>query len=229
MGMVTYVRISRCMEMMVFSKVILASASPRRKELFALLGYEFRIHPPDMEESPFPGEIASDYVVRLAEEKAKWVSAQQSARALIIAADTTVVFQDQILGKPSSKDEAEQMLLALRGNIHQVYSGLAINLNDWMTSDLCRTDVPMRQYTDQEIQAYIDSGDPFDKAGAYAIQHTGFHPVHHLSGCFANVMGLPLCHLARSLRKAGISVPLQVPHICQEHIDYDCPVFHLYI
>ena len=182
-----------------------------------------------MEESPQTGEIASDYVNRLAEEKAMWVSLKEGTNALIIAADTTVVFQDQILGKPTSKTEAERMLQALRGKIHQVYSGVTVLLNEQVINDLCRTDVPMREYSDLEIQAYIDSGDPFDKAGAYAIQHTGFHPVYNLVGCFANVMGMPLCHLARSLRKVGVNVPSQVPDICQDHIDYDCPVFRMFI
>ncbi len=83
----------------------------------------------------------------------------------------------------------------------------------------------MRPYTDQEIDAYIASGDPFDKAGAYAIQHAGFHPAENFSHCFANVMGLPLCHVTRSLRKLGIDPVNDVPHACQAYLNYECPVF----
>jgi predicted house-cleaning NTP pyrophosphatase (Maf/HAM1 superfamily) len=91
-------------------------------------------------------------------------------------------------------------------------------------TDLACSDVPMRAYTDDEIEAYIASGDPFDKAGAYAIQHKGFHPVENFSQCFANVMGLPLCHVVRTLRKLGVEAPHNVPVLCQAHIHYECPV-----
>jgi len=116
------------------------------------------------------------------------------------------------------------MLGQLRGNLHKVYSGIAVSGNGETVSDLCVTDVPMRSYSDQEMQAYIDSGDPFDKAGAYAIQHAGFHPVEYLCGCFANVMGLPLCHLTRSLRELGMSINQNIPQACQDHLDYVCLV-----
>lgn len=208
-----------------FSTVVLASASPRREELFSLLGLDFKIMPADVEETPYPDESAAVYVVRLAEQKAKWVSLQVAESSLIIAADTTVVFNEEILGKPSNKNEAENMLRSLRGKTHQVYSGIAVFLYGLLVKDLCRTDVPMREYSDQEIVSYIESGDPFDKAGSYAIQHAQFHPVENLHGCYANVMGLPLCHLSRSFRRMRIPIHDQIPEVCQDHIGYNCPVY----
>lgn len=119
------------------------------------------------------------------------------------------------------------MLRRLRGRTHQVYT--AITLLDLQTdrsiTDLACSDVPMRNYTDEEIEAYIASGDPFDKAGAYAIQHDGFRPVENFSQCFANVMGLPLCHVVRSLRQLHAEAPNDVPTLCQAHIRYQCLVF----
>jgi predicted house-cleaning NTP pyrophosphatase (Maf/HAM1 superfamily) len=110
--------------------------------------------------------------------------------------------------------------------VHQVYT--ALTLVDAATgrsvTEVAATDVPMRDYTDDEIEAYIASGDPFDKAGAYAIQHAGFHPVAALRGCYSNVMGLPLCHLVRALRAFGIELGADVPLRCQQHQQYDCDV-----
>ena len=210
-----------------FTAVILASASPRRKELFALLGFEFQVVPAEVEESPQHSETAPDYVIRLAEEKAQWVGARQDSSALIVAADTTVVDNGRILGKPADDADAEHMLRRLRGNLHKVYSGIAVAWDGDLHSDLCETDVPMRNYSDQEMQAYIGSGDPLDKAGAYAIQHSGFHPVENLNGCYTNVMGLPICHLARALENVGVKVSLDIPIVCQEQIDYVCPIHQL--
>ena len=119
------------------------------------------------------------------------------------------------------------MLRRLRGRVHQVYT--AVTLIDLRTdrsiTAVACSDVPMRAYTDDEIEMYIASGDPFDKAGAYAIQHNGFHPVENFAQCFANVMGLPLCHVVRALRQFGVEAPHDVPAMCQAHIRYDCPVF----
>ena len=96
--------------------------------------------------------------------------------------------------------------------------------SDNLITDLCVTDVPMRNYTDAEIEAYVATGDPLDKAGAYAIQHPGFHPVERMAGCYASVMGLPLCHLTRSLRKLGFQPQTDISAACQAHLSYDCPV-----
>jgi MAF protein len=208
-----------------FSTVILASASPRRRELFSLLGMEFQVIPAEVDEIPFRGETAPDYVLRMAEDKARWIVDRQDATPLVLAADTTVVDHDQILGKPLDAEEAERMLKSLRGRVHLVYSGIVVAWKRELRTDLCRTEVPMRHYSDQEMRAYIASGDPMDKAGAYAIQHKGFHPVEGMSGCFANVMGLPLCHLVRTLGSLGLEICRNVPQTCQDHIGYGCPVY----
>jgi predicted house-cleaning NTP pyrophosphatase (Maf/HAM1 superfamily) len=108
-----------------------------------------------------------------------------------------------------------------------VYTGIALiqTTTGQTHDDVCETDVPMRDYTDQEISEYIATKDPMDKAGAYAIQHPGFHPVETLSGCYASVMGLPLCHLVVGLRKFNIDIPDDIPLRCQDTLDYACPVF----
>jgi MAF protein len=159
-------------------------------------------------------------------EKARWVAALHGDSALILAADTSVVDNDQILGKPVDFRDAEQMLRKLRGRCHKVYSGIGVIWKGKIVTDLCKTDVPIRNYSDKEIQEYIKTGNPLDKAGAYAIQHPDFHPVEHLEGCYANVMGLPLCHLTRAMMQVGIKVKKDIPVICQDYIRYKCQVFH---
>ncbi|MBN2499964.1 MAG: septum formation protein Maf [Anaerolineales bacterium] len=209
------------------TELILASASPRRRELIALGGWKFTVQTAEIDETPLPGENPSDYVLRLAVGKAQAVAAAAPNPAVIVAADTTVVDQDEILGKPADEAEARAMLERLRGRTHQVYTALtAVHTgNNLIFADQACTDVPMRAYTDEEIQTYIDSGDPFDKAGGYAIQHAGFHPAENLSGCFANVVGLPLCHLTRTLSKLGIQPEADIPENCQRTLAYDCPIF----
>ncbi|NJL93118.1 MAG: Maf-like protein [Anaerolineae bacterium] len=146
---------------------------------------------------------------------------------MIIAADTAVVDQGRLLGKPRDALEAEQMLRQLRGRTHQVWTGVAVldTQDGRLEVDAAVTDVPMRDYTDEEIAAYISSGDPFDKAGAYAIQNQEFRPVLTRTGCYANVVGLPLCHLLRTLRRLEIYPPQDVPYLCQTAHDYECGVF----
>jgi predicted house-cleaning NTP pyrophosphatase (Maf/HAM1 superfamily) len=119
------------------------------------------------------------------------------------------------------------MLSRLRGRIHHVYTALAIHDVETgrLETDLCVTRVPMRDYSDLEIEQYVDTGDPLDKAGAYAIQHPGFHPVIGLRGCYACVVGLPLCHLQRSLGKFSLAPLEDVPRACQAALSYECPVF----
>jgi septum formation protein len=221
----------------VNAALLLASASPRRRELIKLLGLPVETTSADVDEVPLPGERAAEMAQRLSREKALAAARQillpahrgasQFTSRLILASDTVVSLDGEPLGKPRDAAEARSMLRRLRGRIHQVYT--AITLIDLQTdrsiADLAGSDVPMRRYTDAEIEAYIASGDPFDKAGAYAIQHAGFRPVENFSGCFANVMGLPLCHVTRSLRKPGVEAPNDVPVLCQAHLRYDCPVF----
>lgn len=208
--------------------MVLASSSPRRRQLLSLGGWTFSVLPVEVDERPERGESGDKYVLRLAESKARASTALIAGEAVVIAADTCVVDGDELLGKPVDEPEAEAMLRQLRGKVHQVYSALAVMRmpEGALVTDLCVTDVPMRDYSDREMLEYIASGDPLDKAGAYAIQHAGFHPVEGMQGCFANVMGLPLCHLLRTLRRLGISPQVDLPAACQSELDYLCPVFH---
>jgi len=118
------------------------------------------------------------------------------------------------------------MLLALRDREHEVHTGIVIisRKSGKQIEDVCTVSVPMRRYSEAEIEAYLETGDPLDKAGAYAIQHPGFKPVDNLHGCYANVVGLPLCHLIRALEKVGIRSNEDVPSTCQQHFNYLCPV-----
>jgi MAF protein len=214
----------------VGGEVVLASGSPRRRELVALLGLPFRITAAEIDETPQLGEAPAAMVTRLSREKAR--AARQSVQTtnpptLLIAADTTVSLDGQVLGKPLDAAEARSMLTRLRGRSHQAFT--AITLLDLgtgqMVTDLASTNVPMRNYSNEEMEAYIASGDPFDKAGGYAIQHSGFSPVAGMTGCYANVAGLPLCHVTRSLRALGVEPPVDVPAACQAHLGYECLVF----
>ncbi len=182
---------------------------------------------PDVDESRRIGEPPGDYVVRLAESKARAAAqAAGSSARFLVAADTTVVDGDELLAKPADAADAMSMLRRLRGHTHQVYTGLALlDLQGGrLAHDLCVTDVPMRRYSEAEIIDYVGTSDPLDKAGAYAIQHPSFHPVEGLRGCFASVMGMPLCHLLRLLARFGFRAPASLPLNCQAHLDYDCPV-----
>ncbi len=195
--------------------------------MLAWTGWDFRVMPANLDESRLPDEPAGTYVLRLANAKANAMRSQAQPGELVLAADTIVVDGDQLLGKPAGPAEAGAVLRQLRGRTHQVYTALAvIDPREGVTQpDLCVSQVPMRPYSDAEIEAYILSGDPFDKAGGYAIQNEAFHPVVGFRGCFASVMGLPLCHLARTVGKIGINPPVDIPQTCQAHLDYDCPVF----
>jgi MAF protein len=208
------------------TQIILASGSPRRRELLALGGWTFEIIPAEVDETPHDGEAPADYVLRLAEAKARAIAAETADGRLILAADTTVADGTLILGKPADAQEAHQMLKSLRGRAHQVFTAIALYLpdKDRLITDLAETTVPMRDYSDAEIEAYIQTGDPFDKAGAYAIQHPEFKPVEHLEGCYANVVGLPLCHLARGLAEFGLQPQSNLPQACQNRLNFDCPV-----
>jgi septum formation protein len=207
--------------------LVLASTSPRRRELLRLGGWMFETRPADVDESQQPGEAPRDYVLRLAESKARAGAASARTGEVLLAADTAVVNGETVLGKPKKPAEAGAMLRTLRGHSHLVMTGLAVlrPADGHLVTDLCVTDVPMRAYHDDEVEAYVASGDPLDKAGAYAIQHPAFHPVDSLGGCYASVMGLPLCHLTRSLRKIGISPNTDIAEECQSALAYTCPIF----
>lgn len=196
---------------------ILASSSPRRRELLGSLGFEFSIQKPGIDESQHPGEVPLEYVARLSREKAASIALAVTSWATVLAADTIVVLgadtlgideQGDILGKPLDAAEARQMLTRLRGRVHQVCTALTLLKVEGNTASppitrITRTDVTMRDYTDGEIEAYIATGDPFDKAGSYAIQHPIFRPVARIDGCYTNVVGLPVCALKNALVEIG--------------------------
>ena len=206
--------------------LLLASNSPRRKQLLALGNWNFNIVVSDVDESQLADETPKDYVLRLAQAKALAVVAKAHPENIIIGSDTAVVDGDEILGKPKDEMDAVRMLKQLRGHTHQVFTGVAVYRMDGesMLTELCVTDVPMRNYSDAEIQAYVKTGDPLDKAGAYAIQHPDFQPVESMSGCYASVMGLPMCHVLRTLKKLDVYAMADVPLGCQTLLNYQCPV-----
>ncbi len=198
-------------------RLILASGSPRRREILARLGWTFAVIRPDIDETPYPAEPPDQYVARLSREKALIVRSslvwendpESDESALIIAADTTVALDSEILGKPADAAEATTMLRQLRGRTHTVFTGITVcraDTND-METVVTATQVHMRDYSDDEIVRYVTTGDPFDKAGSYAIQHAFFRPVERIEGCYANVMGLPLCTLYRLLAADGVKSP----------------------
>ena len=194
--------------------------------MLAWPGWPFQAAPSNIDESVKSDEKPLDYVRRLACEKSMTAIPQAQSGELIIAADTIVVLDADILGKPSNAQSAVVMLKSLKNRSHQVITAIAVQLagqpDFWQ--DVCISDVRMRNYSDQEIEAYIQSGDPFDKAGGYAIQNSRFNPVEHFSGCYASVMGLPLCHLERTLRKISGYLPCDMSEICRKKLEYECPI-----
>lgn len=204
--------------------LILASNSPRRRQLLTLGGWVFQVQAAEIDESVRPGETPRAYVERLAHEKVNAAAMRAPADSILVGSDTTVVIEGQILGKPADAAEARAMLTRLRGRVHQVFTGIAIlNRRDGRRlSEVVCTDVPMRQYSDEEMERYIRSGDPLDKAGAYGIQHPQFQPVERMEGCYASVMGLPLCSLARLLAQVGLPPRADVAARCQAALSYHC-------
>ena len=185
-------------------KWILASQSPRRLELLSRLVSDFEILADDSEETLIPGEKPEQAVKRLAQEKAENVSKKTGKDALILAADTVVVLEGRILGKPKDEADAFHMLSSLSGNTHQVFTGIAVL--DAKTGR-CETAAEMtkvrfRKLSEEEILRYIASGEPMDKAGAYGIQEKGALLVEGIEGDYFNVVGLPLCRLGILLRES---------------------------
>ncbi len=206
--------------------LILASNSPRRRQLLSLAGWMFSVAAANIDESQLPDESPRDYVTRLAEAKARAILPQAHSEHLIIGSDTSVVIDGEILGKPVDEHQARAMLTRLRGRTHQVYTGISVVRAEDGTAltEVVITDVPMREYSDEEMNAYIRSGDPMDKAGAYGIQHPDFQPVAAMDGCYASVMGLPVCSLTILLRQMGAHPRADVATGCQATLNYLCPV-----
>jgi len=204
-------------------RLVLASASPRRRQLFSILNVPFIAVAADVDEEIEEGESPQEMVCRLSLAKARTV-ALSYPEGLIVAADTIVVLDGDVLGKPADEAEAVAMLRRLRGRKHTVLSGVTVYhpASGRVITELAESVVWMRAYADEEVARYAASGDPLDKAGAYAIQHQSFSPVERIEGCYASVMGLPLCHLARALAQLGLTLPVDVPQVCQGFTGYRC-------
>lgn len=185
-------------------EIILASQSPRRRELLGRLVPDFTVITDDSAEALIPGEKPPQTVQRLAAEKAEHVSAKTDADALILAADTVVVLDGQILGKPKDEADAFVMLSALSGNTHQVFTGIAVldTKTGQCVTAFETTKVRFRPLSHREILQYIASGEPMDKAGAYGIQELGALFVEGIEGDYFNVVGLPLCRLGKLLKES---------------------------
>lgn len=200
----------------------LASQSPRRREMLAWLGLPFITAAAYVDESPQAGESPDALVVRLAQRKALAITATPDSG--VLAADTIVTIDQQLLGKPRDAEEARAMLSALRGKEHTVLTALSLSYQGQLSTRVVSVRVWMRNYSADEIEAYIASGDPFDKAGAYAIQHPVFRPVSRVDVCYAAVVGFPLCALRALLEKVGVAfAPVAMPDVCFRHLGYSCP------
>jgi septum formation protein len=203
-------------------ELVLASGSPRRRELLAALGVPFTVVPSRVEEAIPTGLTPAKAAERLATDKVLEV-ARRTGSTLVLAADTIVVLGGVILGKPEDPEDARRLLRALRDREHRVITGVALLAGGSGAVAHAVTDVRMRAYSDQEIDAYVASGDPLDKAGAYAIQHQGFRPVQSVQGCYCNVVGLPLWTVAGMLRDLAPELPVSDPSCTLERCA-GCPL-----
>ena len=185
--------------------IILASASPRRKELLDQIKLSYRVNPVDLDETPLPNETPLDYVQRLAAEKSAACVAQLGDNLPVLAADTAVVLGDLILGKPKDRDDAFAMLRLLSGKMHRVYSAVSLRGREHGQA-VSITEVTFRPLTEREIALYWQSGEPVDKAGSYAIQGMGGAFVELINGSFSGVVGLPLFETAELLSRQGIEL-----------------------
>ena len=186
--------------------VILASQSPRRKQLLEMLGMNFTVIPAKGEET-VPAGAGPDETVRvLSLQKAAIVAADADPEDVIIAADTIVWHNDKVLGKPRDEQEAARMLSALSGNTHQVYTGVTVRKGDKILSKAECTNVKFRKLSGSEIDAYIATGEPMDKAGAYGIQGVACLFVEGIEGDFFYVLGLPVCRLGKMLKELGVEL-----------------------
>ena len=190
--------------------IVLASASPRRRELLSGLGIDFRVAPAGIPEDQQPDETPEQMVRRLSREKALAVAeAESPLSGYYVAADSTVVLDGESIAKPADAEEARSMLRRLRGTTHQVITGYTVYdaATGRCITDANAADVQMRDFTDAEMEASIASGTPMDKAGAYAIQDPKFRPAYLLAGCYSNVMGLPACRVVDTLAELGCTLP----------------------
>jgi septum formation protein len=186
-------------------KFILASSSPRRRELLQSIGLEFEVIPSHVPEIHQEGEAPEEYVARLSRDKAQAIAAEHPSR-WIIAADTTVYLDEKLLEKPADAEDAKRMLATIAGRTHMVYTGVTLQNveREYRETRVAETEVRMLPLSDGDIDWYVASGEPLDKAGAYAAQGIGGVFIDSIHGSFTNVVGLPLATLFQMLRKAGI-------------------------
>ncbi|MBQ7021038.1 MAG: septum formation inhibitor Maf [Phascolarctobacterium sp.] len=185
-------------------QVILASASPRRLALLQQIGIEAKVCPADFDEVSGSAVQAEDVVLANAIGKCKAVVKIKGDSLPVIAADTVVVAEGVILGKPKNEEDAIEMLKQLSGKTHKVMTGIAVSYAGEMLAEVCETEVVFRELTDEEIKKYVATGEPLDKAGAYGIQGKGAVLVEKINGCYNNVVGLPLTRLQLILAKLGV-------------------------
>ena len=206
------------------STLILASGSPRRRELLGRLGVRFEVVAPNLDEwAPARHPRAERLARRLARDKALSVAAAHPS-SVVLAADTIVVQQGSLLAKPVDAEEARAMLERLRGRDHRVITGVVAARGSRVRVAHAVTHVRMRDYTSAEIDRYIARGEPFDKAGGYAIQDVEFSPVDRFTGCYCNVVGLPLALVIQLLDAIGFDVPVTVP----SQLTPECPLCPLF-
>lgn len=203
-----YAGIIRSVELSAYP-LILASASPRRRELLATLGVDFCCHPADIDESVRQGEVPQDYVLRMAEEKGAVIAATQGRGGQpVLAADTTVVLDGDILGKPLDHRDAMEILSRLSGRSHMVITAICLKSNSGLHLRSVATEVSFVSLEPQVCEAYLATEEPWDKAGSYAIQGLGGAFVREIRGSYSNVVGLPLAETWELLHKNGIATSL---------------------
>ena len=202
---------------MTHARILLASASPRRLDLLRALGLDPEVRPADVDETLLPGEDPHEAAERLARAKAAKVAADAPAGAVVLAADTIVVLDGEALGKPLDPDDARRMLRALRGRSHDVVTGVALARDGRLVSGRETTAVVFAPMTDEEVEAYVASGEPADKAGAYALQGLGGLFVERIDGTPSNVIGLPL----RLVRRLGSGLDFLVRNSSGRGLDGD--------
>lgn len=185
-------------------QLILASQSPRRRQLLAQIGFSAGVQPSHIDETPRTGEPPAEYVLRMAREKAAACPAAGRHDAVVLAADTAVVLDGKILGKPATRREAADMLRGLSGRAHQVMTAIALVWEGRARQQVVVSDVHFAALNEEQINRYLDSGEADDKAGAYGIQGRAATFVSHLSGSYSAVVGLPLFEVAQLLREWGV-------------------------
>lgn len=213
------------------TRFLLASQSPRRRQLLGLCGYPFDALNADVDEGSVSDPDPVQDCIQTARLKSEAVlhslSPSLHERTIVIAADTIVTLDGRILGKPRDEQDATNMLTALRSRVHEVHTGVTIvDVSSGLQILSCHSaNVRMRPYTEQEISIYVASGDPLDKAGAYAIQHPVFRPVEALEGCYLGVMGLSICHLLQVFEQLDLPFKADLELLKKAHNGFDCVLY----